>query len=223
MHRTIVAVLLTAAAAANAQPVPCDLTLSKPVGQSYPQPVAIPDHDPNGIVFGPIISDAHPLEVMSGIILEVKLQHTWVGDLRVRLAYDVNCDATPEAAAMVLCRPRGTTALTPAPCGTGTGFGCSGDLTCANTYRFDDASTTPLGVGACTPTIPSGCYGTAVDGGTPLSVFSGLPKLGCWTLTVIDAGSGDVGALCEWTVWENKQPPVGVEVAPWGRIKALYR
>lgn len=221
MHRTVLAILFAATAA---HATPCDLTTFKPLGQVFPQPVAIPDHDPNGILFGPIQSTAHPGEFISAIVLEVKLQHTWVGDLRIRLDYDVTCDGTPDASALVLCRPRGNMSVTPAPCGPGPGFGCSGDLTCQNTYRFDDASPTPLGIGAsCSPTIPSGCYGTAVEGGSPLGAFYGLPKLGCWTLTVIDATSGDIGALCEWTVWEDKEPPVGIEAAPWGRVKSLYR
>jgi hypothetical protein len=226
MLKTAVLVIALAAAAAparSATPEPCNLETFKALTQAFPQPIPIPDQQPSGVTVGPILSNAHPGELISDVVLEVKMNHTWVGDLRIRLDYDITCDGSPDAFAMVLCRPRGTTATTPSPCGPGIGFGCSGDLTCQNTYRFHDASPMPLGVGTCSATIASGCYGIPTDGGAPLSVFNGLPKSGCWFLTVIDASSGDIGSICEWTLWEDKTPPVGVSAVPWTRVKSLYR
>lgn len=43
------------------------------------------------------------------------------------------------------------------------------------------------------------------------------------SLSVIDATSGDIGSICQWTVWEDKEPPIGVESVPWTRVKSLYR
>lgn len=231
---TVIAVWLAASSARAMEKTPeetpsvpallpaCDLTGFEAVGQVLEPPVAIPDHDPAGITFGPLTVPAGP-GFISSIVLQARMQHTWVGDLRIRLGYDETCDATIDAQAIVLCRPRGVTATTPAPCGPGVGFGCSGDLSCANSYVFDDASPTPLGVESCPAAIPSGCYRPPVDGGVPLAVFTGRPKGGCWSLTVIDATSGDIGSVCEWIVWQDEQRTIGVAPAGWDRVKTLYR
>jgi hypothetical protein len=200
----------------------CDVNGTKSEGIKYDPARAIPDGDANGIVLGPL-SFPNDGKMIQRVVLEVIVGHTRVGDLTIKLGYDLTCNGSIDYSSTVVCRPRGTATTTPAPCGTGTGAGCAGDLSCGKFYRFGDDGASALAVGTCPGTLSSGCYKPPVDGGTPLTVFRDLPKTGCWYLTVIDPVTPNKGSVCEWTIYLENHLAVGVEASSWGNTKTLYR
>ena len=118
-----------------------------------------------------------------GVILQIN--HTWVGDLSVRLTHD----------------DTGTTALImDRPGKPNSGFGCSGDDIDAQLF---DA--------ACGGSVEDQCAGavSTINGEfTPdpdaLAVFDGESHSGSWTLTVTDHAGADSGFLNTWCV-DKKQ------------------
>ena len=114
-----------------------------------------------------------------------------------------------------------------ATCEGGTGFGCSSNLSCDNTYYFSDAGVgeiglLPQGCGTTSTVIPTGCYLPNTNG-DPLSVFDGHEKGGCFTLHISDNSGADIGTVCEWSVFMLNEPVLPVEPATWGQIKTLHR
>jgi hypothetical protein len=200
----------------------CDINHTKSETIKYDPARAIPDGDTNGTVLGPI-AFADDGRRITRVVLELIASHTRVGDLTVKLGYDVTCDGSIDYSSTVICRPRGTAANTPAPCGTGTGTGCGGDLSCGKYYRFGDDGASSLAVGSCPGTVSTGCFKPPAAGGSPLDVFKDLPKDGCWYLTVIDHVTPQKGSVCEWTVYLENHVPVGVEPSSWSGTKNLYR
>lgn len=223
---TVCALALTASTALAAVKVPdetpgplagptCDVT-GYTVGTGAG--AAIPDNDPAGVTLA-AISFSDPGAFFTDVIVGQTGAHTWVGDLIGTLTYDIGCDGSVEATAQLYCRPRGTNATAPVPCGTGTGFGCSGDLATANELRFGDDSVTLLASGACPNPIAAGCY----KPNNPLSVFDGLPVGGCFKLNVSDNAASDTGAMAGWTVYYTSDRPVPVANRTWGQVKSFYR
>lgn len=203
----------------------CDVTDYKTERIIYPAPIAIPDNVPAGITLGPIFMPPDG-DIVNDVILEMNWTHTWVGDLVVDLTYDPDCTGPAAGiSARVLCRPRGTSAAARTPCGTSTTtFGCSGDLVAGNVYMFSDDAANPLGVGAtCPAAIAGGCYKQSDQGGTPFSIWRGLPKGGCWYITVSDNAGADTGAINGWAIYVRNQRPVPVADRSWGALKNIYR
>ncbi len=202
----------------------CDVGGYKTERIVYPAPVAIPDNVPAGITLGPIFMPPDG-DIVNDVILEMNWNHTWIGDIILDLSYDPDCSGPAAATtARVVCRPRGTATTTPLPCGTGTGFGCSGDLAAANVYMFSDDALNPLAVGAnCTATLAGGCYKQSDVGGSPFSIWRGLPKGGCWYLRVADNAGADTGAISGWAIYVRNQRPVPVSDTSWGQVKNIYR
>lgn len=198
----------------------CDLTGYKSEAQTGLQ-VSVPDNQAAGVTLGPIVVPADG-SLIADVIIDLQMTHTWVGDLIVAVGYDELCDGAVDAQAILLCRQRGTGATTPAPCGTGTGFGCLGDLTTASALLFDDAAAAPLAEGVCPNPIPAGCYRPATVGGSPLSAFENLRKGGCWYINVSDRAGGDLGVILGWSVHIKNQTQIGVSQADWGTVKRLY-
>lgn len=197
----------------------CDLTGYKTSALAPPGGSPIPDV--SDLFLGPL---TFPPE--AGTILDVvvgfNLTHTWVGDLIIDIGYDATCDGTVDAASTILCRPRGTAATTGAPCGTGTGFGASGDFVQANNYRWTDATASLISEGVNPTPIASGCYRPSTVGGSPLSTFNGLPKGGCWYAIVGDYAGGDVGTVYRWEINLLNEVTPTVQ-SSWGSVKAIYR
>jgi hypothetical protein len=197
----------------------CDLTGYKTAAFTNTAGSPIPD---NGDLFlGPL---SFPPE--NGTILDVvvgfTLTHTWVGDLIIDIGYDATCDGTVDAVSTIHCRPRGTAAQ-PAPCGTSaTSFGASGDFVIANSYRWTDATPSVISDGVNPTPIASGCYRPTPVGGTPLSVFNGLPKNGCWYAVVGDYAGGDIGSVYRWEINLLNEVTPTVQ-SSWGSVKAIYR
>lgn len=96
-------------------------------------------------------------------------------------------------------------------------------MTCDRLYTFADGATSQIAVGTCPSAIAKGCYKPTTAGGSPLSVFRGLPKGGCWYLKVVDHVTPNKGGVCEWGVHLLNQVHVGVEATTWSHSKILYR
>jgi hypothetical protein len=197
----------------------CDLTGYKTANLSFPAGNPIPD---NGDLFlGPLTFPAEAGTILD-VVIGFNLTHTFVGDIIIDIGYDATCDGQVDAVSTILCRPRGTVAATPAPCGTGTGFGAGGDFVLANSYRWTDATPTLLAEGTNPTTIASGCYRPSTVGGSPLSVFNGLPKGGCWYAVVGDYAAADVGSVYTWEVNLLNEVTPTIQ-SSWGSVKAIYR
>ena len=202
----------------------CDVGGYKTERIVYPAPVNIPDNSAAGITLGPIFMPPDG-DIVNDVILEMNWRHTWVGDIIMDLSYDPDCSGPAAAtSARVLCRARGTVAQAPVPCGTSTGFGCSGDLIANNVYLFSDDALNPLGVGAgCTTSLAGGCFKQSDQGGGSFSIWRGLPKGGCWYIRVADNAAADLGAVLGWAIYVRNQRPVPVTDTSWGQVKNIYR
>jgi len=208
----------------------CDITGYKGEERQFSPALVIPDANLTGVTTPPIAIGADG-DNIDDVIIKVRASHTWVGDLIMTVTYDPDCDpASPNVSAVILCRPdvSGDPAFTPVPCGTNdNSSGCSSDLDCNNSYLFSDEATASLGIGTfCGATsstvLPGGCYKPG-PGGTPLSIFRGLPKGGCFTLTITDNAFLDSGVLCGWSVFLRNQHPTPTHGASWGLVKGMYR
>ena len=134
------------------------------------------------------------------VILAVDMDHTWVGDLRIFLYYDLACGWVDPVLGEVLCRP-GLAGCLPLDC-----CGCSGDMD--GWYWFDDAAVVSFEDG-CPSIFAPGCYGPDYDS-VGLDVFDGMPSGGCFWIFVADGACGDEGELFEWEVHvltESAPPP----------------
>jgi hypothetical protein len=213
----------------------CDLTGYKSGEQVLVPATAIPDAPAAGgpgapVVVGPLVIAADG-SLINDVILELQAAHTWVGDLKVDVIYDLDClQATPNVEMTALCRPKSGTAATlhNTPCGTGTGVGCSGNLLAANVYRFTDGTGTPMAdlTAGCTTNIASGCFAPsptpAAPGTNTFTVFNGLPKGGCWYLRAQDFVNADVGSISRWAI-HILNSPTATNASSWGTVKTLYR
>jgi hypothetical protein len=209
----------------------CDSTDYKGEQRQFVPPLSIPDNNPVGILTPPIVLPADG-DIINDVIIQLNLSHTWIGDLIVTVTYDQDCDGPlGPVSSTLICRPdvSGDPTMTPFPCGDDPGaVGCGSNLDCNNTYRFSDDAVASLGIGAfCGATsatvLPSGCYKPNPVGGSPLSIFRGLLKGGCWTLSITDNAPIDVGSLCAWSVFVRNQHPVPAQPASWGHVKSQYR
>jgi extracellular elastinolytic metalloproteinase len=198
---------------------PCDLTgytshvFTAPGGTGIPIPDAAGVSPPL-----PTFSTVPDMTVFTDVIVGVKIDHTWVGDLIITIRYDQNNDMTPETLVKLLCRP--DIACDPAAAGTG----CSDDMACTQSYLFSDAGTMELATGQCGfGVIPGGCFVPTITGGGMLSAFDGLMKGGTFSLTVTDHVAQDVGLLCEWSVHYKSQGVTAAQGTTWGKLKVNHR
>lgn len=208
----------------------CDLTGYKSDTQVFPSPVAIPDNNRTLVQIGQIPT-ANDGGVITDAIVDIYLAHTWSGDVVARVEYG-DCAGGPAMAGVnVICRPRGTTTIFAAPCGTGTGTGCSGNFGSVGTttpppapvsYKFSDDAVAAIAEGACPNPAPSGCYKPQTSGGT-MSAFDGLLKGGCFRLSVGDWAGLDVGTVSQWSVHTTNEYPVPTAKTTWGAVKTMYR
>ncbi len=143
--------------------------------------LAIPDGTPAGVNDTITLTDT---SLLSGLTLQIKAVHTYVGDLKFTLSKGA-------ASSAVIDRPGYT----------GTGFGCGNaniDVT------LDDTASSPV-ENACSTTPPA-IGGTLSPNAPGLAPFAGLSLSGTWTLNVSDNANGDTGTLTEWCL----VPQIGI-------------
>ncbi len=170
---------------------------------------SVPDGDPDGITFGPLVTTAG--HTIQDVILYVEIFQTWMGDLRVWLLYDVDCDGNAEVQGEVLCR-HSLDGCPPDGC-----CGCSGNL--VGWYGFDDTAASIEDI--CPTEFPVGCYGPDYDS-SGLDVFDGMDTGGCFWLFVGDGAGGDATTIGGWEVYVLTEI-TPVEGSTWGNVKAMYR
>jgi hypothetical protein len=210
------------AGSASAEKVPYHTDITEPAGSCPTDGYktytgsggSIPDCDPTGITTSVATDDDD--STIDDVILSVEASHTWAGDLRVLLSYDVDCDGVDEAGPVAaLCRPLLDGCAVDGCCG------CSGDL--GGTYMFSDDGGAVLGEPDCPGFIPPGCYGTPADSPSPFSVFDGLAKGGCFSLHAQDGACADTGSISSFTVAVRNGPGgTPTETTSWGQLKATF-
>jgi subtilisin-like proprotein convertase family protein len=177
----------------------------------------IPDNDPvNPLVCPPITFNPVPGLVITDVVVDLNIEHTWVGDLIITLQH------TSDGGVVT------SVDLVNQPGVPETGFGCSGDLVTdpENKYYFSSRpDLAPLGEFDCPSVLVPACYNTAIENGVnDLSIFNGLALGdGTWELIISDNAAGDTGYVYNWSVHLLADAPVSVESSSWGNIKASYR
>ncbi len=173
---------------------------------------SIPDCDPAGVSFQ-VATDADG-DTIDDVILSAELSHTWSGDLRLWLSYDVECDGTDDAGPVAaLCRP-GLGTCDPDGC-----CGCSAGV--LGLYMFSDDGGIPLAEDCIA--VDPGCYSPAIDSPNPFAVFDGLAKGGCFNLFAADGACADTGTVNTWIVAvKNGTGGVPTESVSWGELKSTY-
>jgi len=156
-----------------------------------------------------------PGMVVTDVVIDLNIEHTWVGDLVITLCH------TSDSGAVTCVN------LVDRPGVPQSSFGCSGDLVSdpENKYYFSSRpDLEPLGENDCPSVIDPACYHTAVESVPGLEVFNGIPfGDGTWSLEIVDNAAGDDGFLYNWSVHILADAPVAVEASTWGNIKANYR
>lgn len=181
-------------------------------GYKFEAQVTIPDNNPTGITVGPIVFPPDGSTILD-VVVDLGINHTWVGDLIVRLIHIGPCGTQ---VVDLLQRP-GVPATT---------VGCSGDLvgTPTNKYYFGTSSQLlTLGESSCPSSIPPQCYQVAPENPNGLVGLRGCPKDGEWLLFVSDNAALDTGILQNFSVHVLNAGPVSVEPASWGSVKSSYR
>lgn len=180
--------------------------------------LAIPDGSPVGVTTPPLTLAPDGTTILD-VVVSMNITHSWIGDLNVALSYDHDCTpgTAPFGPVSVMCRQQ------LAGCPVDNCCGCSGDL--AGTYVFGtNGATKEIAATAaqCTAVIPTGCYRSAVESAFSFSVFSGLRKDGCWTLSLQDGAGLDTGTLQSWRISVANQQTTAVEPSTWGAVKAGF-
>ncbi|MEL7061229.1 MAG: proprotein convertase P-domain-containing protein [Acidobacteriota bacterium] len=169
--------------------VPVALRVGATQAPDVPQP--IPDAELAGAMSELEIATATTVDDL-GVVVDI--EHTWVGDLIVRLT-----------------SPGGTTVtLLDRPGVPGSPDGC--DNNNVRVVFRDDAAVDPENF--CNPDSSDAWIGGAVLPTQPLAGFDGESTQGTWRLTVIDTLAGDLGTLVDWSL-ENLQP-LGAECVACG-------
>lgn len=172
---------------ASAEGGPFPVSFGGTVGQAIVPgglPLSIPDNNPTGATSNLIVGTS---AVLSDVNCRVKIDHTWVGDLKIQLQ-----------------SPAGTTVtLFDRPGVPASANGCSDDNL---NVTFDDASAVNL-ESLCPGSDP--WYVGSGAPVTPLSAFNGQNSLGTWKLIVSDLAGQDEGAVTEWELLTSP-PLVGI-------------
>lgn len=152
--------------------------------------LAIPDNQPAGVSDQIVIAEGGEL---SDLDVSVQINHTWVGDLIVRLTHVETATAID-----LVDRPGRNTS----------GNGCTGDNINA---VLDDAAASPVETqcGAGTPTISGTFRPNQV-----LSAVNGHSLAGTWRLTVSDVVGADNGTLQRWCLLPTSEPVGPVNQSP---------
>ncbi len=167
----------------------CDAGAYEAIGFCRSPNLAIPDNSPDGIGDALILTDSF---LVHDLDLWARVDHTWVGDLKLQLTYF----GLEGATSVLLDRP-GFPAV---------GTGCGDDNL---RLKLDDAASTPVESGCSNTQVagaPAYAVSTARPGDPPgnlLASFAGLPMGADWTLQVMDLAAQDTGTLVEWCLLPN--------------------
>jgi subtilisin-like proprotein convertase family protein len=226
--RTLSAVvaLVLGASGATAQPAAAE----RLTGLDSNTVVSIPDDGYNGtlasmaasvIDTGTAVPAGH---VVTSVRVYVGIDHTWVGDLTIKLR-------SPEGTILTLMsRPRGDLADPGGDDGSTTG-GDSSDLTSVFPLSFSDSyNDSPETVGTALTSTGVACrdddrcdFHAEPDGaGGPIGfneAFAGQQASGVWTLYVGDSVSADTGQLTTWglNIW-HVRPVAPCTAAPFSDV-----
>jgi len=152
--------------------------------------LAIPDNQVAGVNDDLVIASGVDL---TDLDVSVRINHTWVGDLVVRLTH-VQSGTSVD--------------LIDRPGFTGSGFGCSGDNIDA---VLDDAAAQPVET-QCAGSVPT-IAGTFRPNQV-LSAFNGVSLAGTWRLNVSDRAGSDTGSLVRWCLLPSSEPTDPVNLPP---------
>lgn len=155
---------------------------------------AIPDNNSSGVDRTITITD--PRMIMD-LDVTLDVNHTWVGDLRLRLTHQET-----NRAITLIDRPG-----YPA-----SDYGCSNDN--IRTILDDEISSSVANKCASSPAAISGIYIPE----TPLNIFDGQPITGNWTLNISDRSVNDTGRFNRWCLVSSispaPEPPTPTPVPP---------
>lgn len=145
------------------------------------------------ITYGPLHTGLSGL--LSGVVLAVDIDQTWIGDIVIDLYYDENGNGVYDAGPVsALCRPN------LAGCAYDGCCGCSGDI--SGVYTFGDDAAESMGEPNCPPVIPNGCYLPAVESPSSFAgAFNGLQSGGDFYLEIADGAGGDETFFNSWGVF----------------------
>jgi len=143
--------------------------------------IPIPDNDPAGVSDTIVVGESLTVNAIS---VEVRIDHTWIGDLCVSLSKD---GGTPELLMSRINEDTGGNV-----CHQGAPFGCSLnnlDVT------FDQAAGESIEFQCATDL--TGFY---LPSPGSLAPFTGIDSAGSWTLNVSDNAAADTGTIVSWTL-----------------------
>jgi len=156
--------------------------------------LAIPDNVPAGVTNSLVVSDP---SVLTGLKLQIKASHTWVGDLKFTLS-----------------KSAGTTTVIDRPGVPASANGCNGDDI---DVTLDDGSAV-LVENQCNASAPA-ISGVDKPNNPISSVFAGQPLAGTWNLNVSDNAGADTGTLIQWCL--VPQTAVGTTYTVGGNVSGL--
>ncbi len=173
------------------RPVVLDVGRFTYAASGLPEP--IPDSGSGSLTNTITVPDTY---CVGDLIVEIAIDHTYIGDLRVELSHD------------------GTTvAMIDRPGYTGSGFGCEQDNF---NIVLDDEGLGGAIEDQCTANLASPPSYTPNES---LGLFDGLDVNGDWTLTVTDNAGQDTGSLIAWSLKVLADPeclpiadPLAIEV-----------
>lgn len=146
-------------------------------------------------------TSSNAVNPIQDVVLTIGMNHTWVGDLRIRLAYTPTGSPTTTTS-WVINRVGATT-----PNSAGTGGDLNGNFAFVaggTSFNTSAGSVSPLTFGAYSP------FTNNFNGTFPViefaDFFRGLPGSGTWTLTVEDCESDDFGAVTSASIAVEARP-----------------
>jgi subtilisin-like proprotein convertase family protein len=165
---------------------------------------AIPDPQPgNPGCGGPRImtTTSNAANPIQDVVLTTAMNHTWVGDLRIRLFYTPTGSSTMSST-WVIERPGVS-----APGDFGSGNDLDGSFTFAlggTSFNTAAQAFNPLTFGVYSP------FDNNFNGSFPVvefaDYFRGLSGTGIWTLTIEDCAVGDAGAVTSASIALQARP-----------------
>ncbi|MFM9958332.1 MAG: hypothetical protein ACKVZJ_09650 [Phycisphaerales bacterium] len=148
-----------------------------------------------------LTTDSNAVNPIQDVVLTIAMNHTFVGDLRIRLSYTPTGSATTTTSWVI------NRAGADVPNGIGSGNDVNGNFTfVVGATSFNSAATTvsTLTFGVYSP------FANNFNGTFPVvefaDFFRGLPGGGTWTLTIEDCAFADFGAVTSASIAVQARP-----------------